>query len=251
MAFGHRSFAVGTAYSKTDAVQAVVVSLLVLGETLPPLALAGIGVGVAGVLLLSLAGRGLNLRELLHAMAQPAALCGVGAGAGFVLAGVGIKAATVALAAPDPVLAALLALVETNTLQTAMQGSWMAWREPAGLRASFTGWRSDMWVGMLSACGSACWFAGFALSPVALIRTVGQVEVVFTLLYQPVLPARNPAPGGRGRVEADCGRCRAGARRPQTTTGVGRKSAAPSAIMQRQTEAEGAALFRPTTFPGR
>ena len=40
-----------------------------------------------------------------------------------------------------------------------------------------------MWVGVLSACGSACWFAGFALAPVALIRTVGQVEVVFTLLF--------------------------------------------------------------------
>ena len=31
--------------------------------------------------------------------------------------------------------------------------------------------------------GSACWFTGFALAPVALIRTVGQVDVVFTLLF--------------------------------------------------------------------
>ena len=183
MAFGHRSFAVGTAYSKTDAVQAALASWVVLGETLGPLVIAGIGVGVAGVLVLSLAGRGLNPRELLRATAQPAALCGLGAGAGFALAGVGIKAATISLAAPDPILAALLALVVTNTLQTGMQGAWMAWREPAGLRDAFTGWRSGAWVGALSACGSACWFAGFALAPVALIRTVGQVEVVFTLLF--------------------------------------------------------------------
>ena len=120
---------------------------------------------------------------MLRATAQPAALCGLGAGAGFALAGVGIKAAVIALAAPDPILAALLALVVTNVLQTAMQGAWMAWREPAGLRAAFTGWRSGAWVGTLSACGSACWFAGFALAPVALIRAVGQVDVVFTLLF--------------------------------------------------------------------
>lgn len=183
MAFGHRNFAVGTAYSKTDAVQAAAVSWLLLGETLPPLALAGIGVGVCGVLLLSLAGRGLNPRELLRATVQPAALCGLGAGAGFALAGVGIKSATLALAAPDPVLSALLALVVTNTLQTAMQGAWMAWREPAGLRAAFTAWRSAVWVGALSACGSACWFAGFALAPVALVRTLAQAELVFTLLF--------------------------------------------------------------------
>ena len=183
MAFGYRSFAVGTAYAKTDAVQAALVSWLLLGEVLPPLALAGIGVGVAGILLLSLAGQGLDPRTLLRATTQPAALCGLGAGTGFALAGVGIKAAVIALAAPDPILAALLALVVTNTLQTAMQGAWMAWREPAGLRAAFTGWRSGAWVGALSACGSACWFTGFALAPVALIRTVGQVDVVFTLLF--------------------------------------------------------------------
>lgn len=183
MAFGHRNFAVGTAYSKTDAVQAALVSWLVLGEALRPLALAGIGVGLCGVLLLSLAGKGLNPKELLRATVQPAALCGLGAGAGFALAGVGIKAATLALAAPDPVLAALLALVVTNTLQTAMQGGWMLVRDRAGLRAAFLGWRSGAWVGALSACGSACWFTGFALAPVALVRTLGQAEVVFTLLF--------------------------------------------------------------------
>jgi drug/metabolite transporter (DMT)-like permease len=183
MAFGYRSFAVGTAYSKTDAVQAALVSWLVLGESLAPLALVGIGVGLCGVLTLSLAGRGLDPRELLRATVQPAALCGLGAGAGFALAGVGIKAATLALAAPDPVLAALLALVVTNVMQTALQGAWMAVREPVGLRAAFTSWRSSAWVGALSACGSGCWFAGFALAPVALVRTLGQAEMVFTLLF--------------------------------------------------------------------
>jgi drug/metabolite transporter (DMT)-like permease len=183
MAFGHRNFAVGTAYSKTDSVQAAIVSWIVLGEALRPLAFVGIAVGLSGVLVLSLAGRGLDPRTLLRATVQPAALCGIGAGAGFALAGVGIKAATVALEAPDRILAALCALVVTNVLQTALQGGWMAWREPDGLRAAFGGWRSAAWVGVLSACGSACWFAAFALAPVALVRTLSQVEMVFTLLF--------------------------------------------------------------------
>lgn len=183
MAFGHRNFAVGTAYSKTDAVQAAIVSAIVLGETLPAAAWLGIFVSVMGLLVLSLAGRGLVPADLLRATVQPAALCGVGAGAGFALAGVGIKAATIALGGPDPVLAALMALVVTNTLQTLLQGGWMAWREPASLRAAFAAWRSAMWVGVLSACGSGAWFAAFALAPVALVRTLGQVEVVFTLLF--------------------------------------------------------------------
>ena len=183
MAFGHRNFAVGTAYSKTDAVQAAVIAWVLFGQRLEPAAWAGIAAGVAGVLVLSLAGRGLHPAALLRATVQPAALCGLGAGTGFAAAGIGIKAAVGALDAPDPILAALFALVVTNTLQTLMQGAWMLWREPLGLRSAFTAWRSALWVGVLSAAGSACWFISFALAPVALVRTVGQVEMIFTLSF--------------------------------------------------------------------
>jgi len=183
MAFGHRNFAVGTAYAKTDAVQAALMSWLLLHEALAPVAWLGIGVGVLGVMTLSLAGRGLHPGTLLRATVQPAALCGLGAGTGFAVAGVSIKAASVSLAASDTILGALFALVVTNVLQTLMQGGYMAWREPAGLRDAFTSWRNSAWVGALSAGGSACWFTGFALAPVALVRTLGQVEMVFTLLF--------------------------------------------------------------------
>jgi drug/metabolite transporter (DMT)-like permease len=183
MSFGYRNFAVGTAYGKTDAVQAAIVAALFFNESLTPLAWFGIGVGVVGVLMLSLAGRGMHPAQLLRATVQPAALCGLGAGAGFAVAGLGIRAGTVALDNPDKILSALFALVLTNTMQTLMQGGFMAWHEPQGLRAAFSNWRSAAWVGVLSASGSACWFAGFALAPVALVRTVGQVEMIITLLF--------------------------------------------------------------------
>ena len=35
----------------------------------------------------------------------------------------------------------------------------------------------------MSACGSACWFSAFALAPVAMVRALGQIEMVFTLLF--------------------------------------------------------------------
>ncbi len=181
MAFGYRSFAVGTAYSKTDAVQAAILGAIVLHEQLSAGAWAGIAIGLVGVQTLSLAGQ--DRAQLLRASVQPAALCGLGAGAGFALTGICLKWAVQSLNPPDPVLAALCGLVLTNTLQTLMQGGWMAWREPAGLRAAFTGWRSAMWVGVLSGLGSAGWFTAFAQAPVALVRTVGQVDMVFTILF--------------------------------------------------------------------
>lgn len=183
MAFGFRNFTVGTAYAKTEAVQGAVLAFLILGEALTPLAWVGIAIGVSGVLILSLAGRRLSARELLRATSQPAALCGLGAGFLFALTAVSIKAATLTVASNDLVLRALTTLVATNAMQSLMQGSWLAWREPHQLRAAFATWRSAAWVGALSACGSACWFTGFASAPVGLVRSVGQVEVVFTLLF--------------------------------------------------------------------
>jgi len=183
MAFGYRNFAVGTAYAKTEAAQSAVIALLILHEVLRPLSWLGIGLGLCGVLTLSLAGRGLKSRDILAATLQPAALCGLGAGFLFALTTVFVKLANQALVGPSLVVKALFAVVVTNTLQTLMQGGWLLWREPAELRKAFTTWRSSLWAGTLSACGSACWFTAFAMTNVALVRSVGQVEIVFTLLF--------------------------------------------------------------------
>jgi len=183
MAFGHRGFAVGTAYAKTEAVQGALLALIILGERLSTLAWVGIAIGVAGVLFLSLADRVRSWREIAAATVQPAALCGLAAGFCFAATAVFIKAANQALPGDDAVLRALVALVATNTLQTFMQGGWLLWREPDQARAVLLSWRASAPVGALSACGSACWFTAFALAPVALVRAVGQVEILFTLLF--------------------------------------------------------------------
>ncbi len=181
MAFGFRNFAVGSAYAKTEAMQTGLIALVVLHEQLAPLAWGGIGVGLAGVLVLSLGGRGLRGREILAATVQPAALCGLGAG--FFLGGTGvvIKLATHHVAAPSLLVRALFVLAAMTLIQTVMQGAYLAWRDPAELAKSFREWRKAGWVGLLSASGSACWFTGFALTDVALVRALGQIEVVFTL----------------------------------------------------------------------
>ncbi len=183
MSFGFRNFAVGTAYSKTETAQSAIVALIVLGEVLQPVAWVGICIGLAGVMTLSLAGRGVRPIELARATVQPAALCGLGAGFLFAVTTVFIKLANQALTGPSLFLRALFVLVVTNTLQTLMQGGFLAWREPEELRKAITTWRSSSWVGTLSALGSACWFTAFALAPIGLVRSVGQVEIVFTLLF--------------------------------------------------------------------
>jgi drug/metabolite transporter (DMT)-like permease len=181
--FGPRGFAVGTAYAKTEAVQASIIAVLLLGETLSALSWKGILLSVGGVMYLSLGGRGLRAGDLLRATVQPAALCGIGAGFCFALTAICVRQANFVLPGEDAVLKALFAVVVTNTMQTLMQGGWLLAREPQQLMAVFRSWRSSAQVGALSAAGSCCWFISFGLAPVALVRAVGQVEIIFTLLF--------------------------------------------------------------------
>lgn len=177
MAFGYRNYIVGTAYAKTEAIQGAILSLALLGDRLSLISWGGIAVGVAGVLILSAGGQRLRPRDLV----QPAALCGLGAGLAFTLTSIAVRLATRDVATDDLVLAALVTLVAVQAGQTIMQGGYVVWREPDQIRHVLATWRTSAQVGTLAALGSACWFTGFALAPVALVRTVGQVEVIFTL----------------------------------------------------------------------
>jgi drug/metabolite transporter (DMT)-like permease len=177
LAFGYRNYVVGSAYAKTEAVQGAVLAMILLGEMLSPLTWMGIAVGVAGVVVLSTGGQRLRLADL----AQPAALCGLGAGLCFALTSIFVKRATFAVDSDDKVFAALITLVAVLFLQLLMQGSYVLLRERGEIPKVFRTWRVSGQVGLLAALGSACWFTGFATAPVALVRAVGQVEVIFTL----------------------------------------------------------------------
>jgi drug/metabolite transporter (DMT)-like permease len=179
MAFGYRNYVVGTAFAKTEAIQGAMLAMLLLGEMLSPLTWAGIAIGVVGVMVVAAGGARLRIADL----AQPAALCGLGAGFGFTMTSIFVKSATLDIATPDKILAALITLVAVNCGQTVMQGGYVIARERGEVAKVFRTWRTSGQVGVLAALGSACWFTGFATAPVALVRAVGQVEVILTLLF--------------------------------------------------------------------
>ena len=120
MAFGERSFVVGTAYAKTEAVQGAVFALWLLGEVLTPLVVLGIAVSVTGVILLSLGGRAPG--AFLRALGQPAARYGLAAGTLFALTSIAIKRATNSLEGDDVVLRALTTLVVVMVLRCWCRG---------------------------------------------------------------------------------------------------------------------------------
>lgn len=177
LAFSYHNYVAGTAYSKTEAIQGAILSFVLLHERLSWISWAGIAVGVVGVLYLAGGGKRLRPGDVV----QPAALCGLGAGFGYTMTSIFVKLATREVHTADKILAALFVLVVVQAGQVLMQGAYVSLRERGEMTRVLKSWRTSSQVGLLASLGSAGWFTGFALAPVALVRTVGQVEVFFTL----------------------------------------------------------------------
>ena len=89
---------------------------------------------------------------------------------------------------PAPTGRFLLYCVAGGLSRILAKGGWLLWRAPLQLRKTFATRRSSLWAGTLSGCGSACRFTAFALADVALVRSVGQTEIVFTPLFSRFYP---------------------------------------------------------------
>ena len=174
--FTSGNFAVGTAYSKTEAAQAAIVGLLVLGDSLDLWLISGIAVSLVGVVLLS--GQ-MRLRDLL----QPnrAMWLGLAAGAGFAVSAVGFRGASLALDGGDYLQRAGLTVMVSVTLQTLIMTAFLTWREPGQVARALRSWRVAVWVGAFGMVASAGWFTAMTLQSAAVVRAVGQVELLFTV----------------------------------------------------------------------
>ena len=175
-AFDARDFAVGTVFAKTEVVQVALLSWIVLGESLHWGGWVGAAVCMIGVAMLASGGR----RPTWAAVRQPAALYGLAAGGLFGLASIGIRGATKALDGGPIVMRAIVTLAVMNTMQTIMHGGYLLVREREQIRLGLVHWRSSAVVGVLSVCGSAGWALALALENAAKVRTLGQVELLFT-----------------------------------------------------------------------
>ncbi|NIP14773.1 MAG: EamA family transporter [Pseudomonadales bacterium] len=173
--FAHRNFAVGTALSKTEVVQAAVFGLLVLGDPVGWRVMTGIAVSLVGVLLLS---NRVRLKDVLQA--DRAVLLGLVSGAAFAVAIVSFRGASLALPSGDYLIRAALTLAVAVSMQSLIMGAYLGLFEAGELRRVVRAWRPASVVGLTGMLASAGWFTAVTLESAALVRAVGQVELLFT-----------------------------------------------------------------------
>ena len=175
-----RNFALGVAYSKTEVLQVALFGLVFLGDPITFAAALAVAAGTLGVLLLSPADKERPLRTLLAGWTSRTALLGLACGALFAMSAVGYRGAALALPGTPFLLAAAFTLLAAQLAQTLLLGGWLLVREPQVVRRVLRAWRMSLFAGFMGAAASAGWFTAFAIEPVAHVRTLGLVELVFS-----------------------------------------------------------------------
>ena len=182
LAMQQRNFAVAVTLSKSEVLQVALFGAVFLAEWPSANMWLAMGVATAGVMLLSVppagAGTRLSPRTWLSRSAGYGLLCG----ACFAIATVGFRGGALALDAPTPWLSAAWGVTLAQLMQSIALGAWIAWREPAGLMPVLRSWRVSLLAGSMGAMASLLWFAAYAMQSASAVRTVGMVEVVFSLV---------------------------------------------------------------------
>jgi drug/metabolite transporter (DMT)-like permease len=180
LTFRDRNFAVGITLKKTEVMQTVLVSLILLGEGVSIAAFACMLGGLWGVLLLSDPRGGTG--SLWRRVANRAAAFGLASGVFFAVSGVCYRGASLTLDVEQPLMRAGVTLAAVTLMQMAGMAAWLRWREPGEIGRVAAAWRKAGLVGLSSMAGSFCWFTAFTLQNVAYVNALGQVELILSLL---------------------------------------------------------------------
>ena len=178
--FSFRNFAAGTTFSKTEVVQIAVLGFLVLGDTLTLASGAAILLAAVGVVVLSAAQTNVTLTTLFTSLGEKSTIIGLASGAFLGASVVFFRGASLSLGYDGFVMAAGFTLAMALIFQTVVMGLYLAWKEPATLKAVVVEWRWSLAVGVTGMLASVGWFTAFTLENASYVRAVGQIELIFT-----------------------------------------------------------------------
>ncbi|NVK27969.1 MAG: EamA family transporter [Flavobacteriia bacterium] len=179
-AFQTGSFALGTLLAKTEAVLVALIGLPLLHHTLSIGSWIGIALGVIGAIVMSI--KWSNIRQSYKDISL---LLGLGSGLCFAIASVTSSMATHSLSG-SLITSAGVTLWYVLALQSIILCGIQIYKSKDMLAPFKQEFSLSCKVGVLSSLGSIGWFTGFALVNPALVKTLGQIEIIGTLYYSKV-----------------------------------------------------------------
>ncbi len=172
--FSFRNFAVGTSFAKTEAVQTALIGTLFFGSVLSPVGWLAILIGFAGIFIVS-----------MPVDRQPwdyrNVTLGLLSGTCFAFTSLWLRQASLSLGIGVLESAAVTLLLMVS-FQSLVCLAYTSVREPHQLALIGERYRLAAFVGLTSALGSVGWFTAMTYQEPALVKALGQVEFIFSVL---------------------------------------------------------------------
>ena len=172
--FKQKNFSIGAGLAKSEALVAGVLGTLFFGSQLSLFGWVGILVGAAAIFVLSGGGRKgqLSLKTVV---------IGLACGTCFAVTSLFVREASHLLNIPFPHSAAWV-LVWVLCIQTTLLVSYIAVKNRSTFVALKNNAKMTLVTSIISCFGTICWFSAVSLHHVAYVKTLGQVEVLLTML---------------------------------------------------------------------
>lgn len=187
--FRMSNFAVGTMLSKTDVMQTAIIGTVLFSEVITAVGWVAILVTVLGVVLIS-AGRAKGALPgsggVVRALLSPATLVGLLTGLLFSLSYLFLREASLVMEEGSRPFRAAWTMVFVTSMQVVGLGAWLLLTEAREFARLPGLLRPSLFIGLTSAMGSVGWFTAMALQNASYVKTVGQVEVIFTILISTI-----------------------------------------------------------------
>lgn len=179
--FKNESFAMTTVFAKTEPVLAALFAMILLAEAVPLSVASAIGLCVVGVVVVpSLTIQSSRVSAVMTAMRHPGAVLGVLTGGLFGLSAVLFRVAALSLEDAGVLMRACATLAVVTTLQSAVMLTILLFRRKHKVGSIKNRWPTSVVAGVSGITGSFCWFVALTLAPIAQVRALGQIELLFT-----------------------------------------------------------------------
>ncbi len=172
--FKQRNFAIGVGLAKSEALMAAILGTIFFGTQLSLLGWGGVVIGAIAVILMSSRGK-------LTDISLDTLLLGIACGSAFALTSLWIRQASISSGLLFPHSAAWVLLLVIS-LQTLILVGFLIFKEPSSLLSLWRRPKLVFMTSLFSALGSIGWFSAMSLQTVPYVKTLGQVEILFTLL---------------------------------------------------------------------
>lgn len=172
--FRLRNYAMGVGLAKSEAVIAAVLGALLFAAPLSAMAWCGVIIGSIAVWLMS-------VPKGMRNISWPTMLIGLASGLCFAFTTLWVREASLMTQLPFLQSAAYV-LFWVLLVQTIILLLWLLVRSPQTLRALCLKPKLVFIISFCSFVGSIGWFTAMSLETVALVKTLGQIEIFFTLL---------------------------------------------------------------------